>query len=238
MGNYIDYVCIRYILTLLDSVPIFGIMRLNKENPTMRGCHSRGRNAARFAAMAAAFGAAGGFGSRGMRGRGGFGGPFGEDGGGRRGKRFAGEELRLMVLGLLAESAPQHGYQLIRSFAEKSGDTYSPSPGVLYPLLTLLADMGLVEEVGAEGSARRSYALTEAGQAEVEARRAEIDAAFARLTAMAEQATRADPAPVKRAMMNLRTAAIQRMTREGTDAETAFAIAALLDEAAQKIERL
>lgn len=201
----------------------------------MRGCHSRGRNAARFAAMAAAFGAAGGFGSRGMRGRGGFGGP---DDGGRRGKRFAGEELRLMVLALLAESAPQHGYQLIRSFAEKSGDAYSPSPGVLYPLLTLLADMDLVEEVGSEGSARRSYALTEAGRAEVEAKRAEIDAAFARLAAMAEQATRADPAPVKRAMMNLRTAAIQRMTREGTDAETAFAIAALLDDAAQKIERL
>lgn len=201
----------------------------------MRGCHNRGRNAAKFAAMAAAFGAAGGFGSRGMRGRGGFGGP---DDGGRRGKRFAGEELRLMVLGLLAESAPQHGYQLIRSFAEKSGDAYSPSPGVLYPLLTLLADMDLVEEVGAEGSARRSYALTEAGKAEVEAKRAEIDAAFARLAAMAEQATRADPAPVKRAMMNLRTAAIQRITREGTDAETAFAIAALLDEAAQKIERL
>lgn len=203
----------------------------------MRGCHSRGHRAAKFAAMAAAYGAAGGFGPRGRGGRGGFGGPFGEDGG-RRGKRFAGEELRLMVLGLLAENAPQHGYQLIRSFAEKSGDAYSPSPGVLYPLLTLLADMDLAEEVTSEGSARRSYALTDAGRAEVEARRGEIDAAFARLSAMAEHAGRIDPAPVKRAMMNLRTAAVQRMTRDGTDAETAFAIAALLDEAAQKIERL
>jgi DNA-binding PadR family transcriptional regulator len=109
---------------------------------------------------------------------------------------------------------------------------------VLYPLLTLLADMGLIEEVAAEGSARRSYALTEAGQAEAEAKQGEIAAALARLAAMGEEAGRADPAPVRRAMMNLRTAAIQRMTREGTDAETAFAIAALLDDAAQKIERL
>ncbi|MCW1403812.1 PadR family transcriptional regulator [Novosphingobium sp. MW5] len=188
-----------------------------------------------------------------MRGNGfgpGFGGGFGEGfgrgfgpgpgggGGPRRGKRFAGEELRLMVLGLLAEEAPQHGYQLIRSFAAKSGDAYSPSPGVLYPLLTLLADMGLAEEVAAEGSSRRSYGLTDAGRAELEAKRDVIDAAFARLSAMAEQAGRTDAAPIKRAMMNLRTASMQRMTRGDADSETALAIAALLDEAAQKIERL
>ncbi|MFM5930308.1 MAG: PadR family transcriptional regulator [Novosphingobium sp.] len=185
----------------------------------------------------------GGFG-RGMRGGFGHGGPGGGGpggggmGGGRRGKRFAGEELRLMVLGLLAEEAPQHGYQLIRSFAAKSGDAYSPSPGVLYPLLTLLADMGLVEEVGGEGSSRRSYGLTDAGRTEIEGKRAVIDAAFARLAAMAEQAGRADAAPIRRAMMNLRTASMQRMTRGDADNETALAIAALLDEAAQKIERL
>lgn len=201
----------------------------------MRGCNPRGRNSGKFAAMAAAFAGTGGFARHGGHGRHG---GFGRGEGGRRGKRFAGEELRLMVLGLLAETAPQHGYQLIRNFAEKSSDAYSPSPGVLYPLLTLLADMDLVEEASDESSSRRSYALTEAGKAEVAAKQAEIDAAFARLAGMAEQAGRADPAPVRRAMMNLRTAAVQRMTREGTDAETAFAIAALLDEAAQKIERL
>lgn len=175
--------------------------------------------------------------------RGGFGGGFGggsgggpRGGGGRRGKRFAGEELRAMVLGLL-EAGPQHGYQLIRTFAERSGDAYSPSPGVLYPLLTLLADMGLVEEAPGEGS-RRSYRLTEAGKAELEAKRADLAAVFARLAALGEDAGRADAAPVRRAMMNLRTAAVQRLTREGADAETAFAIAALIDEAAQKIERL
>lgn len=177
-----------------------------------------------------------GFG-RGFRGGFGHGGPGG-GGGGRRGKRFAGEELRLMVLGLLAEEAPQHGYQLIRNFAAKSGDAYSPSPGVLYPLLTLLADMGLAEEVGGEGTSRRSYTLTDAGRAEIDAKRPVIDAAFARLAAMADQASRTDPAPIRRAMMNLRTASMQRMTRGDANNETALAIAALLDETAQKIERL
>ncbi|PKB13399.1 PadR family transcriptional regulator [Novosphingobium kunmingense] len=202
----------------------------------MRGCH-RGRNPARIAALAAAFAAGGGFEGRSRGRHGGFGGPFGE-GGGRRGKRFSGDELRLLVLGLLAQDAPQHGYQLIRSFAERSGDAYSPSPGVLYPLLTLLADMDLIAEQTDEGSARRAYALTAAGKAEVAEKQAEIDTAFARLAAMADQAGRADPAPVRRAMMNLRTAAVQRMTTGSADAETAFSIAEILDEAARKIERL
>lgn len=163
-------------------------------------------------------------------GRGGFG------GGGRRGKRFAGEDLRLMVLALL-ESEPQHGYQLIRAFAERSGDAYAPSPGVLYPLLTLLQDMSLIAEEPGEGRTR-SFALTDAGKAELAANRDAAQAALARLAAMAEDAERTDAAPVRRAMMNLRTAAIQRMRKAGADEQTTFAIAALLDEAAQKIERL
>lgn len=178
----------------------------------------------------------GGFGPEGDHERGGPGGFGGGFGGGRRGKRFSGDELRLMVLALLAEG-PQHGYQLIRAFSEKSGEAYAPSPGVLYPLLSLLADMGLAEEIAGNG-ARRSFALTDAGKAEIEARQTEIDAAFARLAAMAEQATRTDAAPVRRAMMNLRTATVQRLTRDGGDTELALRIAKLLDDAAQAIERL
>ena len=170
-------------------------------------------------------------------GRGGHGGrgPHGE-GGGRRGKRFAGEELRLMVLALL-EGEAMHGYQIIRAFAEKSNEAYSPSPGVLYPMLTLLADMGLIAEAEGEGRSR-SFALTEAGGAELAAGREQANAAFARLAALGEEGARANPAPIRRAMMNLRTAAIQRMSADSADKETAFAIADILDEAARKIERL
>ena len=157
---------------------------------------------------------------------------------GRRGKRFAGDELRLMVLSLL-DGEPQHGYQLIRGFAEKSGDAYTPSPGVLYPLLTLLADMGLVEEVASEsGGSRRSFGLTDAGRAELAAHRDVVAAAFQRLTDMAGETRRTDPAPVRRAMMNLRTAAIQRLTSGDGSNELAFRIAEIVDEAARTIERL
>lgn len=170
------------------------------------------------------------FGGRGRRG------PDGP--GGRRGKRFASEELRLMVLSLL-ESEPQHGYQLIRNFAEKSGDAYSPSPGMLYPLLTMLVDMGLIEETDDETSgSRRSFALTGAGKAEVEGNREAIAELFRRLASLAEMAGRTDAGPVRRAMMNLRAATVQRMGREGASDELALDVAAVLDEAAQRIERL
>lgn len=186
-----------------------------------------------------------GFGGGHGRGRGGFGrdaawgGPEtgGPGGGRRRGKRFAGDELRLLVLALLADG-PRHGYELIRAFAEKSGDAYSPSPGVLYPLLTLLEDMERVAEVPSAGSTRRSYALTDAGRTELEAAKEQVAALFARLAAMAEDTARTDVAPVRRAMMNLRTATMQRLSREESDSKLGFDIAALLDEAAQKIERL
>ena len=177
------------------------------------------------------------FGGRGGHGRHGHG-PDGEGPAGRRGKRFSGDELRLMVLSLL-DGEPQHGYQLIRGFADKSGDAYAPSPGVLYPLLTLLADMGLVEEVvGEAAGSRRNFALTDAGRTELAAQQAIADAAFQRLSDMAGETRRTDPAPVRRAMMNLRTAAIQRLTSGEGGNEVAFRIAEILDEAARTIERL
>ena len=178
---------------------------------------------------------------------------FGDDGadgeGGprrRRAKRFAGDALRLMVLGLLAE-APQHGYQLIRTFAARSGDAYQPSPGVLYPLLSLLADEGLVEDAEpATAGSRRSLRLTAAGSAEVAARADETAALFARLAALgsADDDVRSEAAPVRRAFHNLRATVIERLRRaarpggEATPRDAALDIARLIDELAHAIERL
>ncbi len=185
------------------------------------------------------------FGSRGPRSGSGqdidFGDGLGGSGGGRfggrrSGKRFSGEQLRLIVLALL-EDGPQHGYQLIRKFAEMSAEAYSPSPGVLYPLLSLMQDTGLIGEEPSEGRSR-SFALTETGKDELIANREAADAALSQLTVMGDDRQRVDASAIKRAMMNLRTATIHRMRAEDADKETAFAISALLDEVTQKIERL
>lgn len=181
----------------------------------------------------------GGFGGRGFGGGGFGGGGFGGRGfgGGRRGKLYDGDELRLLVLSLLRD-APQHGYQLIRAFAEKSGGAYQPSPGVLYPLLVMLSEMELVVEVDTAGSKRRLFAISDLGRAEIEGKDEQIEALFARLAALAAQAERTDGAPVRRAVHNLRAAVMERLGREGAGADLPFEVARIIDEATQRIERL
>lgn len=165
--------------------------------------------------------------------RGGFGG--GRGGGGRR-RLFAGDELKLILLDLIAQE-PRHGYDLIRAIETRSGDSYAPSPGVVYPLLTLLADMDLIAEQPGHG-ARKLFAITTEGAGWLADHRKEADAALARLADLATQARRTDGAPVRRAMHNLSIAIRQRLEREGADDDTMFDVAALIDDAASKIERL
>ncbi len=157
-------------------------------------------------------------------------------GGHRRRRQFDGEALRLLILGLI-EQNPRHGYDLIRELAERSGGAYSPSPGMIYPLLTLLGDMALITDTQTEG-ARKSFTLAPEGAAELVARRAEADALFARLDALATDAARVDPAPVRRAMESLRSALKHRLGQTDADKEIVFAAVALIDETVQKIERL
>jgi DNA-binding PadR family transcriptional regulator len=156
--------------------------------------------------------------------------------GGRRRRVFDSGELRLVLLKLIADQS-RHGYELIRAIEELSGGSYIPSPGVVYPTLTLLQDMGQIQEATSEGS-RKAFSVTEAGTAELTAKKPEVDALFARLAQLAGPRERTDVVTIRRAMGNLRTVLIYRLEREEIPTETVHQITAILDEAAQKIERL
>src|SRR5512142_2757066 len=73
-------------------------------------------------------------------------------GGGRGGlgRFFAHGNLRLVILNLIGEK-PRHGYEIIRAIEDAVGGAYSPSPGVIYPTLTLLEELGFVTVESAEG---------------------------------------------------------------------------------------
>ena len=155
---------------------------------------------------------------------------------GRRSRRmFESGELRLVLLKLISEQ-PRHGYDLIRAIEELTGGEYAPSPGVVYPTLTLLQDMGLIEEAAGEGP-RKPFQITEEGRAHLEENAGDADDLMDRLKGLAptEDAT-AGPA-IGRAVKNLMTALSHRVGREGLDDDLLHEIAAILDEAAQKIER-
>jgi DNA-binding PadR family transcriptional regulator len=159
---------------------------------------------------------------------------FGRGGGGRR-RMFDGGELRLVLLKLIADK-PRHGYDLIRAIEERTGGAYAPSPGIVYPTLTMLSDMGLIEEQSAEG-ARKQFAITPEGTTHLAEHDAEVTAMLARLDALGAMRERTDAVPIRRALHNLRSV-LQSRLGEGLDKDRMHDAAALIDEAARKIERL
>ena len=168
----------------------------------------------------------------------GFGGRHGhdDDGRGRRQRMFDSGELRLVLLKLIADE-PRHGYDLIRRIEELTGGAYAPSPGVIYPTLTLLDDMGLIEAQQSEG-AKKLFAITDAGTAELEANKESAERLIARLADIGEERQRTDSASVRRAMGNLKAVLMNRLGERDLKDATLHDIVALIDEAAQKIERL
>jgi len=159
-----------------------------------------------------------------------------EEGRGRRRRVFDSGELRLLLLGLIADE-PRHGYELIRAIEELSGGVYAPSPGLIYTTLTMLHEMGQIEEAQS-GGARKAFAVTPDGTAHLAERKAELDALLARLSELATARERTDHAPIRRAVQNLRTVLLYRFERDEVAAETVHQAAAILDEAAQRIEKL
>ena len=182
-------------------------------------------------------------GGRGFRfGPGGFDFNFGDEGdwGGRRGRNrkrmFESGELRLVLLKLVADE-PRHGYDLIRAIEELTGGEYAPSPGVVYPTLTLLQDMGFIEEAPGEG-ARKPFQATSEGRDHLDEKAREIEELFERLEEFAPRESSSSGPAIGRAVGNLMNALSHRIGRDGIDEDLLHEIATILDEAAQRIERV
>src|SRR6202167_1264790 len=79
-----------------------------------------------------------------------------------RGRVFDQGDLRFVLLRLVAEK-PAHGYELIKEIEERLGGAYSPSPGVIYPTLTLLEEMGYAQ-ASQDPQGRKLYGLTPEGE--------------------------------------------------------------------------
>lgn len=168
---------------------------------------------------------------RGPGGRGGFGG----GGHGRGGPRvFHHGALRLVVLALIAET-PRHGYEIIKAIEERLAGSYSPSPGVIYPTLTLLQELGHVTVEEIDGKKR--YAITAEGRAHLAANQSAVDAEMARMREISQRHG-GGPAPqIIRAMENLKMSLRLRVGRGPLSAEELQAVAQAIDAAALAIEK-
>ena len=170
-------------------------------------------------------------------GRGPFGGWRGRHGGGferREGRMFDGGELRLVILALVSEK-PRYGYEVIKELGERAGGDYSPSPGVVYPTLTMLEELGYATISASEGG-KKLYTITPEGSAALEANKPVVEAIFARIAEI-NAAHGGGPAPqIVRAVENLKLALRLRQARGPLTQVQLDAIAQALDAAAIAIE--
>lgn len=123
-------------------------------------------------------------GGRGGRFGGGPGG-FGGDGDGfPRGRKFSSDDLQLLLLSMIG-TQPSHGYELIKALETRSNGFYSPSPGMVYPALTYLEELGYVT-VQLEGN-RKRYELSQTGRDYLAANRERVELMLARLSHIARK---------------------------------------------------
>ena len=154
---------------------------------------------------------------------------------GGEGRLFEQGDLRWVILSLIADK-DSHGYELIKALEERTGGAYSPSPGVIYPTLTLLEEMGYVVQASSSG-AKKAYAITEDGRAALEQNQGAVKAIFERVAAYAERAGGGPSPQVVRAMQNLRLALRLKLEAGKMTEDQAASVAKALDEAAVAIER-
>ncbi len=157
-------------------------------------------------------------------------GPGGHGPGGRLARLLEHGDLRMLILHLINEK-PRHGYEIIKAIEDLAGGAYAPSPGVVYPTLTMLEELGQV--TATEDGSRKSYAITPAG---AEALAANQEAVAAILARIAEAQPRETAMPVMRAMENLGNVLRMKIRTKATSPEVVSKIVDTLDAIARKIE--
>ncbi len=173
-----------------------------------------------------------GMGHGGPGGSGGPGGPGGRGRGERAERVFGRGDLPLIVLALI-EISPRHGYEIIKAIEERCGGSYAPSPGAVYPTLTLLEEQDHVTS-SESASGKKLYTITELGRAYLDENRAQVDGILARLDMFARvQARKALPERVHQAMHTLKHALLLNKT-SWSEAE-AERVSAVLEQAANAI---
>ena len=156
--------------------------------------------------------------------------------GGGFGRFFAHGDLRLVILHLIAEK-PRHGYEIIKEIEDQVAGAYSPSPGVIYPTLTHLEELGYVTVSTGDG-AKKLHEITAEGRAFLDANRRAVDALLARMVEIG-RAHGGDPAQqILRAMENLKLALRLRLARGPLSEDQINAVAAAIDAAATGVEQI
>jgi len=141
--------------------------------------------------------------------------------------------LKYVILQLLEEK-PRHGYEIIKEIEDRFSGAYSPSPGTVYPTLTLLEDLGYARAKPEEGG-KKIYEITDEGRAHLAENKPLIDDIFSRIEEFAQSIFGEPMMDVNRGLKNV-ASAIYGSKRHGRSAEQVRRIKEILEKAAAEIE--
>ncbi|MDA1080252.1 MAG: PadR family transcriptional regulator [Gemmatimonadetes bacterium] len=156
--------------------------------------------------------------------------------GSRGGRMFDQGDLKFVILQLL-EAKPRHGYEIIKELEERSGGRYTPSPGTVYPTLTMLEDMGYAT-IEAEAGGKKVYSITDEGRAYLTENKQTADDVFERLSELGASIFGDGIRPAHEAMGSLGRAYWRATMRQPASGETISKVIDILKRAAGEIEEL
>ena len=154
------------------------------------------------------------------------------------GRFFAHGDLRLVILHLMSEK-PRHGYEMIKWIEEAVAGIYSPSPGTIYPTLTMLEEAGQIVVLPNDDGPRKLYQITDHGLAFLEANRSALMTLLTRMAEAARSQGEASiPQALESALDNLRLAVRLRLSRQPLADEHLDGMIDAIAVAAVNIEKL
>ena len=145
-------------------------------------------------------------------------------------------DLKLVILRLLEEK-PRHGYEIIKELEGRFGGAYSPSPGTVYPTLTMLEDMGFARVVPEEGG-KKIYEITDEGRAHLAEHSSAVNDIFERISRFVEGFVDAPMMEVNQSFKRIARATYSTATSHISDKATLTKVKEILDRAASEIDAL
>ena len=142
-------------------------------------------------------------------------------------------EIRYLVLDAIKER-PRHGYEVIQHIEERAGGTYRPSPGVIYPTLQMLEELGHANIVEQDG--RKAYAITDAGRADLAVNQRSVDDFYGRVEEEPWEAYAEEFAEVMRRLARLMKTFKLAARQSRLTPETLRAVGKIIDDAMGRID--
>jgi DNA-binding PadR family transcriptional regulator len=155
---------------------------------------------------------------------------------GRAARFFEQGDLKYVILRLLDEK-PRHGYEIIKELEHRFGGSYAPSPGTVYPTLTMLEDMGFARIAPEEGG-KKIYEITEDGRRHLAEHSSTVDDIFARIARFVEGFTDTPMTELNQAFQRLAKATYKTATSQIRDKETIERLRDIIRRAADEVEQV